>query len=120
MTLFNSNTLFCSLMTPGNSPEILFYRIKKCQEIQQIRKVPYSNNQIIATAVRILVMSNMFPLKEFEVWELMANKMYPALKTSSTKLKEDASLHWSSVAHEGKMDMQAKQFTSWKAMTTLT
>ncbi len=68
-------------MTPGNSPKIVFYQIEQSQEIKQIRKVPYSDNQIIATAVCILVTSNMFPLKEFDVWEAMANKMYPALKT---------------------------------------
>jgi hypothetical protein len=63
MTLFNNDTLFCSLMTPRDSPETLFYRIKKCQEIQCIGKVPYPDDQIIATAVCILVTSNMFPLK---------------------------------------------------------
>jgi hypothetical protein len=44
-------------------------------------KVPYSNNQIIATTFRILVTSNMFLLKEFDAWELTANMTYPALKT---------------------------------------
>ncbi len=68
-------------MIPGNSPQMLFYRIKQCQEIQQIGKVPYSDNQIIATAVCILVTSNMFPLKEFDAWEAMANTTHPALKT---------------------------------------
>jgi hypothetical protein len=34
MTLFNNNTLFWSPLTPGNSPEMLFYHIKQCQEIQ--------------------------------------------------------------------------------------
>jgi hypothetical protein len=67
-------------MTPGNSPEMLFYHIKQCQEIQLIEKVPYLDNQTITTAVQILVTSNLFPLKEFDAWELMANKMYPALK----------------------------------------
>jgi hypothetical protein len=36
MTLFNNDTLFHSPMTPGDSPEMLFYRIKQCQEIQRI------------------------------------------------------------------------------------
>jgi hypothetical protein len=81
MTLFNNDTLFWSPLTPSNSPEMLFYPIEQCQEIQRIRKVPYLDNQIIATAVNILVTSNMFPLKEFDAWEGMANKTYPALKT---------------------------------------
>jgi hypothetical protein len=60
---------------------MLFYSIKHCQEIQQIRKVLYLDDQIIATPVSILVTSNMSPLQEFDAWEAMANKTYPALKT---------------------------------------
>ncbi len=37
MTLFNSNTLFRSQMTPADLPEMLFYSIEQCQEIQRIR-----------------------------------------------------------------------------------
>jgi hypothetical protein len=81
MTLFNKDTLFHSSMTPCNSPEMLFYRIEQCQKIQHIGKVLYSDDQIIDTAVRILVTSNMFPLKEFDAWESIASKTYPALKT---------------------------------------
>jgi hypothetical protein len=68
-------------MTPDNSPEMLFYSFEQCQEIQQIRKVLFLDNKHIATAVRILIASNIFPLKEFDAWELMANKLYSALKT---------------------------------------
>ncbi len=81
MTLFNNNTLFRSVMTPGNLLKMLFYRIKQCQEIQRIGKIPYSDDQIIATTIRIFVQSNIFPLKEFDMWEAMATKTYPALKT---------------------------------------
>jgi hypothetical protein len=81
MMLFNNNTLFSSPMTPSDSSEMLFYRIKQCQEIQCIGKVLYSDNQINATAVRILFTSNMFPLKEFNAWKLTVNKTYLALKT---------------------------------------
>jgi hypothetical protein len=73
MTLFNNDTLFQSPMTHGDSSEMLFYHIKQCQEIQQSRKILYSDDQIIATVVRILVTSNMFPLKEFDAWEAVAN-----------------------------------------------
>jgi hypothetical protein len=59
---------------------MLFYRIKQCQEIQRTGKIPYSNNQIILATVRILVQPNIFPLKEFDTWEAMATKTYPALK----------------------------------------
>jgi hypothetical protein len=33
MALFTNNTLFRSPMTPGGSPEMLFYRIEQCQEV---------------------------------------------------------------------------------------
>jgi hypothetical protein len=61
MTLFTNNTLFRSLMTPGDSPEMLFYRIEQCQEVQSIGKVPYSDKQIITNAICILMTSNIFP-----------------------------------------------------------
>ncbi len=81
MTLFTNNALFCSPMTPGDSPEMLFYRIKQCQKVQRIGKVPYTDEQIIANAIRILATSNIFPLKEFDTWETTATKTYLALKT---------------------------------------
>jgi hypothetical protein len=80
MTLFDNNTLFRSAMTPGNSPKMLFYQIKQYQEIQCVRKIPYLKDQIIVAAICILVQSNIFPLKEFNRWEAMATKTYPALK----------------------------------------
>jgi hypothetical protein len=42
--------------------------------------LPYSDKQIIANAVRILIQSNLFPLKEFDTWEAITLKSYPALK----------------------------------------
>jgi hypothetical protein len=81
MTLFANDTLFRSPMTPGDSPEMLFYRLEQCQEIQRVGKLPYTDEQIIATAVRILASANMFPLKEFDTWDATAVQTYPALKT---------------------------------------
>jgi hypothetical protein len=34
MTIFTNETLFWSPMGPSDSPEVLFYRIEQCQEIQ--------------------------------------------------------------------------------------
>jgi hypothetical protein len=81
MTLYNNDNLFRSPMANGDSPEVLFYRLEQCQEIQQIGNLPYSDEQIIANAVRILLQSNIFPLKEFDTWEAVTPKTYPALKT---------------------------------------
>jgi hypothetical protein len=79
MTLFNNDTLFRSPMKPGDSPEMLFYRLEQCQEVQRIGKVPYSDEQIIANAIRILATSNIFPLKE-----------YPQLRRAPRELPESS------------------------------
>ena len=81
ITLYNNDTLLRSPMPAGDLPEMLFYRIEQCQEIQRIGTLPYSNEQIIANAVRILLQANIFPLKEFNVWEAVTPQKYPALKT---------------------------------------
>jgi hypothetical protein len=81
MTLFQHKVMFRNPMAPTDSPEMLFYRIEQCQEIQCIGKLPYSDEQIIANVVRILIQASIFPLKEFDAWEAMTPKTYPALKT---------------------------------------
>jgi hypothetical protein len=68
MTLFQNNVMFHNPMAPKDSPEKHFYRIEQCQEIQRIGKLPYSDEQIIANAVRILIQASIFPLKEFDTW----------------------------------------------------
>jgi hypothetical protein len=81
MTLYQNNVTFQAAMAPTNSPEMLFYRIEQGQEIQRVGKLPYSDDHIIVNAMRILIQSNIFPLKEFDTWEATAQKTYPALKT---------------------------------------
>jgi hypothetical protein len=81
MMLYTNNSLFRSPSTASNSPKMLFYRIEQCQEIQHIGNLPYSEEQIIANAVRILLQANIFPLKEFDAWDAVTPKSYPTLKT---------------------------------------
>jgi hypothetical protein len=81
MMLYTNDTLFRSPVPAGDSPEMLFYRIEQCQEIQHIGNLSYSNEQIIANTVRILLQANIFPLKEFDAWEAVTPKTYLALKT---------------------------------------
>ncbi len=66
MLLFHNNSLFCSPFPATEAPEMLFYRIKQCQEIQTIAQDPYTSKQIIGNAVRLLMQSGIFPLKEFD------------------------------------------------------
>jgi hypothetical protein len=81
MTLFGNNTLFQSPFPANKAPEMLFYRIKQCQEIQILAQDPYSPTQIINNAVCLLQQSGIFPLKEFDTWDAITPKTYPALKT---------------------------------------
>ena len=81
MTLFGNDTLFRSPFPANEAPEMLFYRIEQCQEIQTLAKDPYTQTQIINNAVRLLQQSGIFPLKEFDTWDAIPIKTYPALKT---------------------------------------
>ena len=81
MTLFWNNTLFQSPFPATEAPEMFFYRIKQCQEIQTLAQDPYSNMQIINNLLHLLMQSNIFPLKEFDTWERITPKKYPDLKT---------------------------------------
>ena len=81
ITLLNNNTLLRSAFNPTDAPELLFYRIEQCQEVQVLAQDSYSDTQVINNAVRSLMQANIFPLKEFEDWEAITSKTYPALKT---------------------------------------
>jgi hypothetical protein len=76
MSLFHNYVLFRSPFLGTEAPEMLFYRIEQCQEIQ----TTCTPNQIIGNAVRLLMQSGIFHLKEFDRWEAAAVKTYPILK----------------------------------------
>ncbi len=81
MTIHQNNLLFRSSFLPRKAPEMLFYCIEQCQEIQTIAEDPYTPKQIISNAVRLLMALGIFPLKEFDTWEALPIKLYPILKT---------------------------------------
>ena len=74
MALFHNDTLFRSAFSATDAPEMLFHQIEQCQEIQTIAQDPYTPTQIINNAVRLLMSSGIFLLKEFDMWEAMAAK----------------------------------------------
>ncbi len=80
MLLFYNDVLFRSPFLGTKAPKMLFYRIEQCQEIQTITQDPYTPKQIIGNAVRLLMQSGIFPLKEFDPWEATVVKTYPILK----------------------------------------
>jgi hypothetical protein len=60
MSLFQNNTSFCSPFPATEAPEMLFYRIEQCQEIQTIAQDPYTPKQIINNAICLLMQSGIF------------------------------------------------------------
>jgi hypothetical protein len=81
MTLFANDTLFCCPFNPVDAPEALFYRIEQCQEIEVLARDPYWDMQVINNAVHLLMQASIFPLKDFNNWEAVTPKTYPAFKT---------------------------------------
>jgi hypothetical protein len=79
--LYANDSLFKSPIAATDSPESLFYRMEQCQEIMTLGNLPYTTEQIIANAVRVLMASKMFPSREYESWDASPIKTYPALKT---------------------------------------
>jgi hypothetical protein len=73
MMIRQNDLLFQSSFLPSKAPEMLFYRIEQCQEIQTIAEDPYTPKQIISNAVRLLMVSGIFPLKEFNMWDPFPN-----------------------------------------------
>jgi hypothetical protein len=60
---------------------MLFYRIEQCQEIQTLAQDPCLATLFINNAVSFLMQSHIFPIKEFDTWDAITPKTYPALKT---------------------------------------
>ena len=81
MALHNNDLLFRGPMATIEAPEMLFYRIKQCQEIATLAGDPYTQMQILNTVVCILMQAQVLPSKEFDTWEQTPNKTYPGLKT---------------------------------------
>jgi hypothetical protein len=81
MVLHTNDILFWSTMAPTDVPKMLFYRIKQCQEITTLAGDPYTPMQIMNTVMCILMQAQVLPSKEFDMWEQMAVKTYPGLKT---------------------------------------
>jgi hypothetical protein len=81
MTLFANDTLFRSAFSPNDTPEALFHCIEQCQEIAVLVRDPYSDVQVINNAIRLLMQVSIFSMKEFNDWEAVNPKTYPALKT---------------------------------------
>ena len=78
--LYSNDTVFKGPIAATDSPEALFYRMEQCQEVMMLGNLPYTTEQIIANAVCVLMALKMFPTRDFETWEAITPKTYPALK----------------------------------------
>jgi hypothetical protein len=63
-----------------DTPETLFRRIEECQEVAVLGNAPYMNAQIVGTTMYLFQRSGIFPTREFETWEAVPAKTWPALK----------------------------------------
>ncbi len=63
---FATDNCFKSAFGANEAPELLFYHMEQCQEIMTLGKMPYTPEQIINNALRLLMALNIFPMNEFD------------------------------------------------------
>ena len=78
--LFQNNAKFTSPFNGMDTPESLFTRVEECQEIAVLGGAPFTDIQIVGTTMYLFMQSGTFPNKEFETWEAIHPKTWPALK----------------------------------------
>ncbi len=81
MALLQHDTLFRSAYSPVDAPEVLFRRIKNCQEVQVLGKDPYTQVQLLNNAVHLLLGCGLY-MRDFKEWDRRAEvkKTYLELK----------------------------------------
>ena len=67
---------------PQDAHEALFRRIKDCQEVQILGEDPYTAQQLLNNAVRLLLQTGLYNC-DFEDWDrkIAADKIWMTLKT---------------------------------------
>jgi hypothetical protein len=58
--LLQNDTLFRSVYSPQDTPEVLFRHIKDCQEVQILRDNPYTPQQLLNNAVHLLLQCSLY------------------------------------------------------------
>jgi len=79
--LLQNDTLFCSPYSPIDAPDVLFCRIKDCQEIMTLGDDPYTPMQLLNNAIRLLLGCGLYQ-RDFEEWDrkTAADKIWINLK----------------------------------------
>jgi len=80
--LLQNDTLFRSVYSPNDAPEVLFRRIEDCQEVQILGEDPYTAQQLLNNAVRLLLQCGLYT-RDFEDWDRKpsADRIWINLKT---------------------------------------
>ncbi len=80
--LLQNDTLFWSVYSPQDAPEVLFHCIEDCQEVQILGEDPYTAQQLLNNAVRLLLQCGLYS-RDFEDWDrkTASNKIWTNLKT---------------------------------------
>ncbi len=70
------------MYSPQDAPEVLFRRIKDCQEVQVLGEDPYTAQQLLNNAVRLLLQCGLYS-RDFEDWDrkTASDKIWTNLKT---------------------------------------
>jgi len=80
--LLQNDMLFRSVYSPQDAPELLFRRIEDYQEVQILGEDPYTAQQLLNNAVRLLLQTGLYT-RDFEDCDrkLAPNKIWTNLKT---------------------------------------
>ena len=101
---------------PNESPETLFHRMEKCQEVAMLADNEYTEKQIIAKTIEHLKRSGIFPTKEYEDWGAETTKTYLKLKKHFYKAytrRLDAIQHGITAGQQGYSN--ANQYSAFNA-----
>jgi hypothetical protein len=79
--ILQNNTLFRSVYSPQDAPEVLFRRIKDCQEVQILGENPYTAQKLLNNAVHLLLQCGLYS-RDFEDWDrkTASDKIWTNLK----------------------------------------
>ncbi len=66
--LKTNDTVFCSLYSAANAPEVLFRRIKECAKTAQLSRNPYTDWQLVTNAIHLLLTTKLYTWP-FEDWD---------------------------------------------------
>ena len=81
--LLSNDQLYRSLYSPADAPEVLFRRIEDCQEVQILGNDPYTPQQLINNAIRLLLATGLYTRDFDDEWDRYdePDKTWPNLKT---------------------------------------